>query len=140
MQTKDRTQGLTIIEVLVSIFIIGIILTLVMGIITRNLQINGESYRKAEAIRATEMTLESYRQRKDYATLAALGTDTQTQNINGRNYSVRSVFCDNGRSDEIKRQMPCAPTAIYIDSTVSFNNKVLNSVATYYTRFGRTDE
>lgn len=136
----DRDAGFTIIEVLIAIFILGILMGSVMWAITANLRTNANVNNRAEAVRAAEIMLENYRQRTDYGALNVLGSETVTQAINGRNYSVESEFCSADRPSDIKSKFPCSDTATYIGMKVKFGDKVLNSVSTYFTKFGRTDD
>lgn len=144
-QTAFRHQvaGLTLVEILVAMAILGIATAaLIMGLLG-NARSNTVVQQRAEAARIIESEFERYRQTNDYATLqsgtSASRTVDSTVTRNGLDYTVTATFCPTDIPDATKAAMPCSATAVYIRLEVKNGTQTLQKAETYYTKFGRAD-
>lgn len=133
MSDNARTQGITIVEVLVALAILGIALTTLLSAMISNTRLNTQVDQRSEAIRISEDTLEAYRQAGNYGVLATSAPRTSTVTRRNQPYTVVATFCP---SDKPVR-MICSNTAVYIRVEVNSGSKMLHKAETYYTTFGR---
>ncbi|WP_295822451.1 type II secretion system protein [uncultured Deinococcus sp.] len=130
---SDATQGITIVEVLVAMLVLGIAMGSVMSGLLANTSVNSRVGYKAEAIRVAEEKLEGYRQDGNYNGLSAKPPVTETVIRKDIPYTVKTTFCPADKPTS----MVCSNTAVYIRVEVKHGTTDLYSADTYYTSFGQ---
>lgn len=128
-----QAQGLTVIEVLIALLVLGIALTVLISALIGNTGLNTQIDRKSEAIRISEDVLEGYRQAGSYGGLQNAQPRVETVSRRNQPYTVTTTFCPTDKPST----MLCSNSAVYIRVEVKNGNKLLHRAETYYTTFGR---
>ena len=89
---KGRTAGVTLIEVLVSIIIVGIITIAVLSTMSSAFKLNNDAEMATQAAFLAQDKLDALKL-LDPATLPTSGQDTSTVTSNNRSYAVTVRYC-----------------------------------------------
>ncbi|TDE84806.1 prepilin-type N-terminal cleavage/methylation domain-containing protein [Deinococcus sp. S9] len=85
-------SGFTLMEVLVSLVIVGIIVTVVLASMTSAFNLNQGAERKTEAAFVAQDKIDSLK-RLDPAALPLSGREDSPVSVKGRSYLVRVTYC-----------------------------------------------
>lgn len=126
-------SGMTIIEVLIALALLGLTLSILTTSMISNANLNDTIDKRGQAIRLAEKLLERYRYDEDsYGDLASKGIVESKEEHNGYIFPVKTTFCPS----DMPKQMVCDDSSVYIRLEVLNNNKVLYKTETYYTELG----
>lgn len=87
-----RQAGLSFIEVMVALAILGVVLAGVIPSFLSYVELNARSEQRSEAVRLVEERLESLRL-VNPQTLPSSGSQDSIETRNGRAYTVRTTYC-----------------------------------------------
>jgi prepilin-type N-terminal cleavage/methylation domain-containing protein len=122
----NKQSGFTMIEVLVSLGLFGIITSGVTSVFINHLKFDSVAGQRTGAINAAEQQLDNLR-KDDPTAMPTTGSTTSTSTIGGRAFSVVTKYCTNATY--------CATTSQrHIKVEVSFRGTLLYAVETVYTK------
>ena len=134
-QRYQQQAGTSLMEVLVSISLLGIVTTV---FITSSLSMSrmlSNAETKSQAVLAAQEVLESLRQEKTSSMPSTLTVESPVDiDLNGRTYQVTITYCEDSQYC-----MSNAATGLlgsrHIKAEVSFNNKIFYEIETVFTEF-----
>lgn len=122
--TSARPYGFSITEVIVTMAILAVVLTGVVGAFISNLQTNNRAELRGVAVAVAQEKLEALR-RQDPRTLATGTTNENIAASDGRSFQVQTRICpDSSR---------CPGSARQIVVQVSYQNRQVYTVETVFT-------
>lgn len=124
---SKRTQGISLIETIVTITLLGIVLGAIAPIFTNYAQINRKSQYRTEAISAAQQVTDGLRQ-KSFTDWPTTGSSLPVT-VSGSVYQVKVSYCT-GTLEAL-----CANGANHTRVEVSRYGTVYYSVETVYTKF-----
>lgn len=92
MNSTQPSQGFTLTEVLVTIFLIGIIVVAVLSLMTQAFSLNQKADDKGQAILLAQQELDLLKHVSP-TSLKATGDDQRDVTFNGRAFQVRRTYC-----------------------------------------------
>lgn len=125
-------SGMTIIEVLIALALLGLTLSILTTSMISNANLNDTIDKRGQAIRLSEQILESYRSNNDYTELSNPNVIQKDVNFNGFKFPVKTTFCPT----DAPKEMPCTDSAVFIRVEIMNNNKVLHKTESYFAEFG----
>ena len=127
-QNPRRSQGFTLVEMLVALLILGLLLSVVLTAIASNTSLNSQTELRSQAAVAAQRLLDEQRNQSAWK---ASGSDPAVDvAVGGHTFQVTLSYCTNPSY--------CTDTARQIVSQASYNNKVLFSVETVFTSINST--
>ncbi|WP_407543049.1 prepilin-type N-terminal cleavage/methylation domain-containing protein (plasmid) [Deinococcus radiomollis] len=122
---KSRDAGVTLIEVLISIIIVGIITIAVLSTMSSAFKLNNDAELSTQAAFLAQDKLDALRL-LDPATLPTSGQDNSTVTSNNRSYSVTVRYCVTSSY--------CLNKSRDVTIEISANNKLLFTGETVFTQ------
>ena len=92
MNDFQARQGFTLTEVLVTIFLIGIIVTAVLSLMTQSFSLNQKADDQGQAILLAQQELDLLKHVSP-TSLQTTGTDQRNVDFNGRSFQVKRTYC-----------------------------------------------
>ncbi|MFB9993201.1 prepilin-type N-terminal cleavage/methylation domain-containing protein [Deinococcus oregonensis] len=128
---KHVQQGFSLVELLVTMAILGIIIGVMLTAIASNTQLNSKTEQTAQATVAAQQVLDDTRT-SDPSTLPLSGADpVDIVNVGGRDYKVTLRYC-------VPTPNYCSGNARQIQATVEYGGKPLFTVETVFTNVNST--
>ena len=131
---KRANEGMSLMEVLMAILILGIVLSFSLTGLLSNASINNGSETKSGAAIAVQRILDKTRV-VDPSTLPLSGTDQgQSVTVGGRVYTVYTDYCvvadyctTSARSVRVRAQLGSGPSLVSTDTVFTSINSTLES-------------
>ena len=117
--------GFSLMEVLVSVGIAGIVSAMASPLFISQSQFNTHSENTMLAIDATERTIDALRL-LDPATLPTSGTSNSTVTVGGKNFTVQTAYC--------VTTALCSAVTRHLKLSASLNGKVYYGTETVFTQ------
>ncbi|WP_019012563.1 type IV pilus modification PilV family protein [Deinococcus aquatilis] len=128
---KHLQQGFSLVELLVTLAILGIIIGVMLTAIASNTQLNTKTEQSAQATVAAQQVLDDART-SDPSSMPLSGAEpTETVNVGGRNYKVTLRYC-------VPTPNYCSGNARQIQVTVQYGSKTIFTVETVFTNVNST--
>lgn len=124
-------QGFSLVELLVTLAILGIIIGVMLTAIASNTQLNSRTEQNSQATVAAQQVLDDTRT-LDPSTLPLSGAASpKTVTVGGRDYKVTLRYC-------VATPNYCKGSARQVQATVEHGSKTLFSVETVFTSVNST--
>lgn len=121
-----RSNGLTIVETIVALAILGVVLSFVVPSFVTNLQISSRTELRGTAVAVAQQVLEGLRQ-VDPTTLPSTGNSApQSITVQGRTFQAVTTYCAQASF--------CSASARHVRVAVSYNGSQLYVAETVYTK------
>lgn len=120
-----RRAGLSFLEVVVALAILGVVLVGVVPSFLSYIQFNTQSEQRSNAIRLVEERLEALRL-VNPQTLPTTGSQESVQTRSGRSYTVRTIYCATASL--------CGSGSRHIRVEVLLNGRSLYAAETVFTQ------
>lgn len=121
-----RQKGFTVVEVLVSMAVFGVVMAAMPAVFVAHAKINERMTIKTGALAAGQLVMDAYRA-QDLTTLPASGEATaQTVTVNERNFTVTPIFCENASFCLTEKSR-------HIKLVISYEGEDIASLETVYT-------
>ncbi len=120
-----KGKGLTIVEVVVALAILGIILTFIVPSFVGYLQTNTQSEVRSQAVYLAQRELESLRL-QDPSALPTSGQTERSESHGGRTFTLRRIYCGQASL--------CGPGSRHIRIEVLWNGRTVYAAETVYTQ------
>ncbi len=118
-------RGLSLVELLVALAVLGLVLAFVVPAFTGYLQTNTQSELRSQAIALAQAKLEELRLQNP-AALPSSGSIEENRSQGGRTYTVRTSFCTHAGL--------CASGSRHIQVEVIWNGRVVYRAETVFTQ------
>ena len=126
-RNRSASQGLTLIEVLITIMVIGVAFSAIATTMLSYSRGNQQVILKNEVARLTEQYMEKYRQAGSYGTMR---TDTvENVTVAGRSITFQTDFCPT----DGPTTMACDSASVYIRVTALNGTTVIQKTETFFT-------
>ncbi|MBB6098243.1 type IV pilus modification protein PilV [Deinobacterium chartae] len=119
---KRRSQGFTLIEVLIALTVFGIAMMAIIPMFVSNMQMNSDSELRTQGAHLAQDYIEALRL-KDPGALAA---ETKTVNVGSRTFRIESEYCT--------KSSLCGSGSKHILVKVRHNNEIVFQTETVFTQ------
>lgn len=128
---KHAEQGFSLIELLATLAVLGIIIGVMLTAIASNTQLNSKTEQNSQATVAAQQVLDDTRTADPSSLPLSGATAPKTVNVGGRDYTVTLRYC-------VPTPNYCSGNARQIQATVQYASKTLFTVETVFTSVNST--
>lgn len=133
--TRLNKRGLSIIEAIVALAIIGIILAILIPSFVGNLRINNRTELRGVAIGLAQQRLEELRAQLPVPLPTTESSSSSSVAVQGRTFAVQTTYCPSDVPLTSPPTATCTATRVLVRVQVSYLGSVLYAAETVYTSF-----